>query len=54
VNIKINDFVGNILENTFYACCYVMLSGTRPKRRCPPICGAAMLLVQLVSKPRCC
>jgi len=25
-----NDFVGNILQNKFYACCYVLLSGTRP------------------------
>jgi len=36
-----NDFVGNIQLNTFYACCYILLSGTR---RCTPICGAAMLL----------
>jgi len=28
-----DDFVGNILQNTFYACCYIVLSGTRPKRR---------------------
>jgi len=39
-----NEFVGNILQNTFYACCYILLSGTRPKCRCTPICGAAMLL----------
>jgi len=39
-----NDFVGNILQNAFYTCCYILLSGTRPKRRCTPICGAAMLL----------
>jgi len=39
-----NDFVGNILQNKFYACHYILLSGTRPKRRCTPICGAAMLL----------
>jgi len=38
-----NGFVGNILQNKFYACCY-MLSGTRPKHRCTPICGAALLL----------
>jgi len=25
-----NNFVGNILQNKFYACCYVLLSGTRP------------------------
>jgi len=34
-----NDFVGNILQNKFYAYCYISLSGTR---RCTPICGAAM------------
>jgi len=44
VNNKMNDFVRNILQNRFYACCYILLSGTRPKRRCRPICGAAMLL----------
>jgi len=31
-----NDFVGNIMQNKFYAYCYVLLSGTRPKRRCTP------------------
>ena len=36
-----NDFVRNILQNKFYAYCYILLSGTR---RCTPICGAAMLL----------
>jgi len=39
-----NDFVRNILQIKFYACCYILLSGTRPKRRCTPICGAVMLL----------
>jgi len=39
-----NDFFGNILQNKFYAYCYILLSGTRPERRCTPICGAAMLL----------
>jgi len=39
-----NDFVGNILPNTFYACCYILPLCERPKRRSPPICGAAMLL----------
>jgi len=33
VNNIVNDFVGNILQNKFYACCYILLSGTRPKRR---------------------
>jgi len=27
VNIKTNDFVGNILQNKIHACCYIMLSG---------------------------
>jgi len=36
--------LGNILQNTFYACCYILLSGTRPERRYTSICGAAMLL----------
>jgi len=39
-----NEFVGNILQNAFYACCYMLLSGTRPVRRCTSICGAALLL----------
>jgi len=25
-----NNFVGNILQSKFYACCYVLLSGTCP------------------------
>jgi len=41
VNIEMNDFVANIRQNKFYACCYILLSGTR---RCTPICGADMLL----------
>ena len=32
MNIEMNDFVGNILQDKFYACCYIFLSGTRPKR----------------------
>jgi len=39
-----NDFVGNILQNKFYVCCYILLSGTRPKPRYTPICSTAMLL----------
>jgi len=39
-----NDFVGNILQNKFYACSYILLSGTRPKRLCTHFCGAAMLM----------
>jgi len=31
-----NDFVGNILQNKFYAYCYILLSRTR---RCTPIYG---------------
>jgi len=42
VNIKMNNFVGSILQNTVYAYCYILLSGTRPKRRCTPISGAAL------------
>jgi len=38
VNIKMNDFIGNILQNKFYACCYILLSGTPPKRRCTHTC----------------
>ena len=38
---KMNNFVGDILQNKFYAYCYILLSGTR---RCTPICGAAMLI----------
>jgi len=41
VNIKMNDFPGNILQNKFYAYCYILLSCTR---RCTLICGATMLL----------
>jgi len=33
VSIKVRDFVGNILQNKFHACCYILLSDTRPKRR---------------------
>jgi len=36
-----NDFVGNILQNKFYAYRYILLSGTL---RCTPVCGVAMLL----------
>jgi len=52
-----NDFVGNILQNKFYACCYILLSGTRPQRRCTLVCGTTMLRtsqVQLMPKPCCC
>jgi len=34
-----NDFVGNILQNTFYACCYILLSGTRPGTAMPLRCN---------------
>jgi len=47
-----NDFVRNILQYKFYACYYILLSGTR---RCTTICGATtLLMVQLVPKSRCC
>jgi len=39
-----NDFVVNILQNTFYTCCSIFLSGTHRKNRCTHICGAALLL----------
>ena len=41
MNNKMNDFVGNILQNKFYAYGCILLSRTR---RCTPICGAGMLL----------
>jgi len=41
VDNKMNDFVGNIPQNTFYVCCYILLSRTR---RCTPFCGAVMLV----------
>jgi len=48
-----NDFVGNVLQNKFYACCYILPSRCKIDAHIPP-CGAAMLLlVQLVPKPRC-
>ena len=48
-----NDFVGNILQNKFYAHCYILLPGTRPKIDAP-FPTALLLHVQLVLKPRCC
>jgi len=42
-----NDCIVNILQSKFYACCYLLLLGTRPKRRCThtcSICGGTMLL----------
>ena len=39
---KMNDFVGNILQNKVYAYGYILLS--RTCRRCTLICGAGMLL----------
>ena len=33
VIVNMNDFVGNILQSKFYACCLILLSGTRPKCR---------------------
>jgi len=44
MNNKMNDFVGNILQNKFYSCCCILLSGTRHKRRWTSICGAALRL----------
>jgi len=28
-----NNFVGNIPQNKFHPCCYILLSGTRPECR---------------------
>ena len=39
--IKWTTLLGIFCKIKFYACCYILLSGTR---RCTPICGAAMLL----------
>jgi len=44
VNIEIYDFVGNILQKKFDACCCMLPAGPHPKHQCTPICGAAMLL----------
>ena len=41
MNNKMNDFVGNILQNKLYANGYILLSHTR---RCTPINGVGMLL----------
>ena len=60
----IRPFCGSLFEieptkltwlNPPLAYCCILLSGTRPKRRCTPIYSATMLLeVPLVPKPRCC
>ena len=42
MNNKMNDFVGNILQNKFYAYGYILLSRTR---RCTLICGAGIRLI---------
>ena len=39
MNNKMNDFVGNILQNKLYAYGCILLSRTR---RCTSICGAGM------------
>jgi len=31
VKIEMNNFVGIILQNKFFPCCYILLAGTRPK-----------------------
>jgi len=38
-----NNFVGNIPQNKFHPCCYILLSGTRPKCRCRLHLSAALL-----------
>jgi len=59
VNINMSDSVGNILQSKFYACCYILLSGTLPKRRYTHtylLRSYASLGAtgRLVPKPRCC
>jgi len=43
VDNKMKNFVGNILQNTFYAYCYNLLS-----RRCTPICGRNLAAVNCI------
>jgi len=50
VNIKMNGFVGNILQNKFCACCCILLSSARSKCRSTPTCGAALLLYTTIKK----
>jgi len=38
-----NNFVGNIPQNKFNPCSYILLSGTRPKCRCRLHLSAALL-----------
>jgi len=38
-----NNFVGNIPQNKFHPCCYILLSGTRPKSQCRLHLSAALL-----------
>jgi len=59
VKLEMNDFVGYILQSKFYVYCYVLLSGTRPKRRYTHIYlgrGFASLGAtgRLVPKRHCC
>jgi len=54
-----NEFVGYILQSKFHAYCYILLSGTRPKRRYTHTYlrrGFASLGAtgRLVPKRRCC
>jgi len=39
----VDELVGNILQNTFYAGYYILLSGIRPARQCKSVCSAATL-----------
>jgi len=57
-SVKNNNFVGNILQIKFYTCCFILLSGTRPKRRYTHTYlqrGFASLGAtgRLLPKPRC-
>jgi len=48
VNDEMNDFVGNILQNTFYACCYILLYKYTPMHTYLRHCYATLLLMKLV------
>jgi len=44
VDIKMNNFVGNILQNKFYACCYILLYQVRVLNTDAHLSAAAVLL----------
>ena len=45
VNIKINDFVGNVLQSKFYACCYILWIAYK----CYRFCSMQIYLISLVT-----